>query len=97
MFLGTPRGWWIAAGVCFVVGLGLIVTGGGGTLLGTIAGVLLLFAAMAVFAAAPMRYGRQKEDASPASPAPSQPAAAPAAAAAPRPRPAIEAGDASEV
>ena len=89
--------WWIAAGVCFVLGLGLIVTGGGPLgVLGAIAGFLLLFAAMAVFAAAPMRYGRQKGDQPPASPAPSQ-AAPPVTPEPPRPRPAIEAADASEV
>lgn len=95
MFLGTSRLWWIASGLLFVLGLAIFGTGSGGTL-GSVIAVVLIVAAMISFAAAPMRYGQAKGSSagdvghpvSPAPPAPEEP---------PRPRPHIEAGDASEV
>ena len=97
MFLGTHRGWWIAAGLLFVASLVLIATDTGGTL-GNVAGVLLLFASMGIFAMSPRRSGRgvpspavESTDSSTAT------AALVAPVAPPRPRPTIEAGDASEV
>jgi hypothetical protein len=45
MFLGTPKPWWIAVGVIFLIGLGLLATGYGETL-GSVAGVLLIFGAL---------------------------------------------------
>ena len=54
MFLGTPRGWWIASGILFIGGIALIGSGYGGGL-GTVGGVLCLFLGMGIFAAAPMR------------------------------------------
>jgi predicted cobalt transporter CbtA len=97
MFLGTPKIWWIAAGVLFVGGLALIAIDVGGTL-GNVVGIALIFAAMITFAGSPMRYGRPKVK--PAHPAeepvqvvqPAEPAPRP-----PRPRADIEAKDASEV
>jgi hypothetical protein len=97
MILGTPRIWWIAVGVAFVGGLALVVTELGG-MWGNVAGVLLIIAAIALFAGAPMRYGeaatrrrREKPPATPASaPTPQPPPP-------PRPRADIEARDASEV
>jgi len=96
MILGTPRSWWIVMGICFLGGLALVTTGAAGTP-GIVIGVILVFAAIIVFAAAPMRYGdraRTKERQHAAPPAESSPSAAPAP---PRPRARIEAGDASEV
>lgn len=91
MFLGTPRGWWIASGVLFVGGIALIGTGYAGGL-GTVGGVLCLFLGMGIFAAAPMRgrgsAARQEE------------AAAVAATVQPSPpakRANVEAGDAADV
>ena len=75
MFLGTPRGWWIAAGLLFVTALVLIGTDTGGTL-GKAAGILLLFASIGVFGMSPMRYGqgaRRPITASPSSPAEDDP------------------------
>jgi drug/metabolite transporter (DMT)-like permease len=93
MFLGTPRRWWIASGVLLAIGIVLVATGKGGTW-GTAGGVVLLLAAMVVFAAAPMRYGQAARS---PQPEPAAPPAAPEPAAPPRPRAAIEARDASEV
>lgn len=94
MFLGTPRRWWIAAALLFVLGLVLIATGTGGTL-GIVGGGLLIVLGMIAFAAAPMRYGQNARPPVAAAPPPAAPA--PPAAASPQPRPTIEAGDASEV
>lgn len=58
MILGTPRIWWIATGICFLVGLVLIATGIVGTP-GVIIGIILLLVSMIVFAGAPMRYGQR--------------------------------------
>lgn len=93
MFLGSSRRWWIAAAILFVGGVFFISSETGGTL-GNIGGVLFVFAAMAIIAAAPMRYGRAAHRPTAESPAPA-PETAPAAPSQPRPR--IEAGDASEV
>lgn len=95
MFLGTSKLWWIVSGLLFVLGLAIFGTGSGGTL-GSVVAVLLIVLAMVSFAAAPMRYGQapttsraEATDLSkPAALAPEEP---------PRPRPHIEAGDASEV
>ncbi len=57
MFLGTPRLWWIAAGLLFVAALALISTDIGGTL-GNVVGVLLLFASIGVFGLSPRRFGQ---------------------------------------
>ena len=89
MFLGTPRRWWIAAGLLFVAALILIGTDTGGTL-GDVVGVLLLFASVGVFGMSPMRYGQRARTAT-TSPTP------PTATEPPGPRPAIEAGDPSDV
>ena len=86
MFLGTSRRWWIASGLLVVLGVALVAGGIGGAL-GTAGGVLLLLSGMAVFAGAPMRYGRAARTPPPPPPPP----------AAPRPRAKIEAGDPSEV
>lgn len=105
MILGTSRIWYIIAILLFIVGLGLVASSAWDTL-GDVGGVVLVILAMLVFAAAPMRYGRDK-----APPAPPTPPAAPAvrdgslamdlpAAAPVGPPPAradIEARDASEV
>ena len=96
MFLGTSRRWWIAAGLLFIAALALIVTDTGGTL-GDVAGILLLFASIGVFGMSPMRYGarsRQPTAAGSGPPAKSGPATA---LESPGPRPAIEAGDPSDV
>lgn len=93
MFLGTSRGWWIAAAVALLLGFALIGTGTGGVL-GTVGGILLILLAIVLYSAAPMRYGREKRR---------QVTEAPAAPAAvveplpPQPRPKIEARDASDV
>jgi hypothetical protein len=96
MFLGTPRRWWIAAALLFVAALALISTDTGGTL-GDVLGVLFLFASIGVFGMSPMRYGRRSPEpttgttippAKPDPPAANEPAA---------PRPAIQAGDPSDV
>ncbi len=71
MFLGTPRRWWIAAGLLFVAALILIGTDTGGTL-GDVVGVLLLFASVGVFGMSPMRYGQGSRG---PTTSPSQPAA----------------------
>ena len=95
MFLGTPRRWWIAAGLLFVAALILIGTDTGGTL-GDVVGVLLLFASVGVFGMSPMRYGQGSRG---PMTSPSQPAAAdlPAVTEPQGPRPVIEAGDPSDV
>ena len=94
MILGTPKIWWIAAGVLFVGGLALTRVDTGGAL-GKAVGVLMVLAGVMVFAAAPMRYGRAagKREAPPEQPAP-PPAPAPRP---PRQRANIEAKDSSEV
>jgi drug/metabolite transporter (DMT)-like permease len=92
MFLGTPKAWWIAVGIVFLIGLGLLATGYGETL-GSVIGVLLIFGALITFAAAPMRYGRAPTKPAGSSPPP----AVPVQAAPPGPRPSIEARDATEV
>ena len=94
MFLGTPRGWWIAAGLFFVAALALIGTDIGGTL-GNVVGVLLLFASIGVFGMSPMRYGQGSRR--PASPSPPAEADSQAVTEQRGPRPAIEAGDPSDV
>ena len=97
MFLGTPKIWWIGAGVLFVVGLALIGTDIGGTL-GNVVGIALIFAAMITFAGSPMRYGRPKVKPTPAAEEVVRVVQAPAPAPRPpRPRADIEAKDASEV
>jgi hypothetical protein len=95
MFLGTPRRWWIAAGVLFVAALALIGTDIGGTL-GNVVGVLLLFASIGVFGMSPMRYGQgtRKPTTTPTEPAEMNP---PIATEPPRPRATIDAGDPSDV
>jgi drug/metabolite transporter (DMT)-like permease len=97
MILGTPKIWWIAAGVLFVGGLFLARADTGG-MLGNVAGVVMVLAGVLVFAAAPMRYGRPKvrPEAPPAQQAQPVPPPAPAPRP-PRPRANIEAKDASEV
>jgi hypothetical protein len=95
MILGTPRIWWIAAALPLVLAIVLFATGAGGTL-GTFGAVVLLFLAMGLFAAAPMRYGREK----PAPPASAESVPVPETVTAnlpPQPRPSIEARDASDV
>jgi drug/metabolite transporter (DMT)-like permease len=91
MFLGTPKSWWIAVGVIFLVGLVLLATGYGGTL-GSVGGVLLIIVALIAFAAAPMRYGRST--AKPAASPPPPPARVPPVVG---PRPTLEARDSSDV
>jgi drug/metabolite transporter (DMT)-like permease len=93
MILGTPRRWWIALGVFFLIGVAVIATGSGGTW-GTVVGVLLLLGAMIAFAAAPMRYG-QNSTKSPPSPTTLPPVLVPPPVAGPRPS--IEARDSAEV
>jgi drug/metabolite transporter (DMT)-like permease len=92
MFLGTPKPWWIAVGVLFLIGLVLLATSYGGTL-GSVAGVLLIFIALIAFAAAPMRYGRAPTKPAASTPPPAVPLPAPP----PGPRPSIEARDATDV
>lgn len=94
MFLGTPRRWWIAAALPFVLGLVLLVAGPDGTL-STIGGLLLVLLAMVLFGMAPMRYGRGARTSPRESTAPTPPST-PIAASAPS-RPPIEGRDASEV
>jgi hypothetical protein len=95
MFLGTPRRWWIAAGVMFVAALALIGTDIGGSL-GNVVGVLLLFASIGVFGMSPMRYGQgtRRPTMSPTEPAETHP---PIATEPPRPRATIDAGDPADV
>jgi hypothetical protein len=95
MFLGTPRLWWVAAGLLFVAALALISTDMGGTL-GNIVGVLLLFASIGVFGLSPMRYGQRagRPTTSPNPPAETDP---PTAAESRGSRATIEAGDPSDV
>jgi hypothetical protein len=94
MILGTPKIWWIAAGLFFVGGLALFASGAGGPF-GIAGGVLLILVGMVTFAVAPMRYGRK------ASKPPTKPSTSttppPEPAAPPRARPRIEAGNADEV
>jgi hypothetical protein len=96
MFLGTPRRWWIAAGLLFVAALVLIGTDTGGTL-GDVVGVMLLFASIGVFGMSPMRYGQGSRGRTAASPSPPAEAPPPSVAEPPGPRPGIEAGDPSDV
>ncbi len=95
MILGTPKIWWIAAGVLFVGGL-LLARADTGGMLGNVAGVVMVLAGIFVFAAAPMRYGRPKVKPEPSPEQPVQPIRPPAPRP-PRPRANIEAKDASEV
>jgi hypothetical protein len=97
MILGTPKIWWIVAGVLFVGGL-LLAQADAGGMLGNAVGILMVLAGVMVFGAAPMRYGRPKVTAAPPPPEPVQvaPPTAPAPRP-PRPRADIEAKDASEV
>jgi drug/metabolite transporter (DMT)-like permease len=94
MILGTPRRWWIAAGVVFLAGLILLATGIGGTL-GTVGGVVFIIAAMILFAAAPMRYGQSAQKPANESATPTAPIMLEAPE--PQPRAEIEARDATEV
>ena len=96
MFLGTPRRWWIAAALFFVAALVLIATDTGGTL-GDVLGILLLFASIGVFGMSPMRYGRRSPEPTTETTVPPAEAGAPAAHEPAAPRPAIEAGDPSDV
>jgi hypothetical protein len=96
MFLGTPRRWWIAAGLLFVAALVLIGTDTGGTL-GKVAGILLLFASIGVFGMSPMRYGQQSRGRTTASPIPPAETHPLTVAEPPGARPVIEAGDPSDV
>lgn len=96
MFLGTPRRWWIAAGLLFVAALALIGTDIGGTL-GNVVGVLLLFASIGVFGMSPMRYGQRARTPSTASPSPLAAEESSTVSELPGPRPAIEAGDPADV
>ena len=111
MFLGTSRAWWILSGVLLLAGFGLMLTSSGSTLR-MVLGILVLFAAIGSFAAAPMRYGenarltrkerREKEAAARAAamaPATDTPIAnlPPAPPLPPRERPTIAGRDASEV
>jgi hypothetical protein len=96
MFLGTPRRWWIVAGLLFVVALVLIGTNIGGAL-GTPLGILLLFVSIGVFGMSPMRYGRGSREpvlASPNSPTETEPVTMVEPAG---PRPVIDARDPSDV
>ena len=96
MFLGTPRLWWVAAGLLFVAALALIGTDIGGTL-GNIVGVLLLFASIGVFGMSPMRYGHQARKPTTTSPNPQAETQPPTSVEPSRPRPTIEASDPSDV
>lgn len=111
MFLGTSRAWWILSGVLLLAGFGLMLTSSGSTLR-MVLGILMLFAAIGTFAAAPMRYGenarltrkerREKEAAArAAATAPKIDAPVselpPAPPLPPRARPTIAGRDASEV
>jgi hypothetical protein len=57
MILGTPRRWWIATAIPFLIALVLLGTGYNGAV-GTVVGVLLILLSMILFAMAPMRYGQ---------------------------------------
>ena len=94
MFLGTHRGFWIAAGVCFLAALVLIGTDVGGTL-GKVVGVLLFIVSMGIFGMSPRRSRRSAV--TPAAESPDSPAPIDVPLAPPRPRATIEARDASEV
>ena len=96
MFLGTPRRWWIAAGLLFVAALAFIGTDTGGTL-GDVAGILLLFASIGVFGMSPMRYGRGSRGSTPASPSPPAHAEPLIVTEPSGPRPQIEGRDSSDV
>jgi hypothetical protein len=96
MFLGTPRRWWIAAGLLFVAALALIGTDIGGTL-GNVVGVLLLFPSIGVFGMSPMRYGQGARGPMTAGPTPPVKTDPPTATEPRGPRTAIEAGDPSDV
>jgi hypothetical protein len=95
MFLGTPKSWWIGMAIVFVVGLYFVAAGTGG-ILGNVVGVLMIIAGILIFAAAPMRYGRDKRQKETPTP-PSAVAAPIVPPSPPRPRAAIEARDADEV
>jgi drug/metabolite transporter (DMT)-like permease len=93
MILRTPRRWWIATGILALAGIILIVTKAAGGLSIPL-GVLLLFIGMAVFAAAPMRYGQGAHAPSMSLPTSPPPPPEPAS---PPPLAEIEAGDSSDV
>jgi hypothetical protein len=96
MFLGTPRRWWIAAALLFVAALVLIGTDTGGTF-GTVVGVLLLFASIAVFGMSPMRYGQRSRESTTEGANPPARTDPPTLNESTAPRPAIEAGDPGDV
>jgi hypothetical protein len=111
MIFGTSKVWWILSGVLFLLGLVLMGTAQGSTLR-TVLGLISLFAGVATFAAAPMRYGenarlsrkerKEREAAARAAAMASQPQSAPtnlppAPPPPPRERPQIAGRDASEV
>ncbi len=93
MFLGTPRYWWIITLAIFVAALVLVGTDVGGDW-GTVIGILMLFLAMILFAASPMRRRSQPES---AVSRPSPTGQAPVQETPPKPRPDIAGRDASEV
>jgi hypothetical protein len=96
MFLGTPRRWWLAAGLLFVAALALIGTDTGGTL-GDVVGILLLFASIGVFGISPMRYGQRSRESTTEAATPPARVEPPVASQPPAPRPAIDARDPSDV
>jgi hypothetical protein len=96
MFLGTPRRWWLAAGLLFVAALALIGTDTGGTL-GDVVGILLLFASIGVFGISPMRYGPRSRESTTAAATPPARVDPPVASQPHAPRPAIDARDPSDV
>ena len=96
MFLGTPRRWWIAAALLFIAALALIGSDTGGTL-GDGAGILLLFASIAVFGMSPMRYGQSSRGSTTTRSSPSAEVEPLIVAEPSGPRPRIEGRDPSDV